>query len=524
MHEFTAQHRDQVAGTLSGFDRLVFRGTLRSIAYAEGMQHYLRHNDVLLKDFGAHVESVSSRLKAASVEQAEQSRRPVEYLASSRTSKEDRAREIATRDGINEGLIAILKCVEPCRTFDIHRNREEKKLELVSRERKCLFLYHYWIDPRFGLMSARIQTWFPFSVQICMNGRDWLAQQMTREGLSYVAAGNCFPWIERWDQAQRLMDQQLTTAWPELLDSIAQRLNPLHEMIFEKHPVRYYWSTYQSEWAIDIVFRKPADLRRLYPRLIRHGITTLKSEDVMRYLGKPLSPTGQILKSFKGEITTNVRKREEGVRIKHLINGNSIKLYDKAFTESGAVLRAETTIQNGSDLRVYRTAEADPDGPLSWRPMRKGIADLHRRAELSRKAAERYVDAYAVIDDTHTLDELLSRLRQPTTWRNRRVRALRPFDEDRHLLSAISKGEFALTGFRNRDLQQLLFSEPCISPKEARRRSAWVTRQLRILRAHGLILKINGTHRYQISPPARNTITAILTALRSTIQNLAAAA
>ena len=524
MHEFIAQHRDQVTGTLSGFDRLVFRGTLRSIAYAEGMQHYLHHNDVLLKDFGAHVESVSSRLKAASVEQAERAGRPVEYLASSRTSKEERAREIATRDGIDEGLIAILKCVEPCRTFDIHRNHKEKKLELVSRERKCLFLYRYWIDPLFGFMNARIQTWFPFSVQICMNGRDWLAQQMNREGLAYVAVGNCFPWIERWDQAQRLMDQQLTTAWPELLDSIAQRLNPLHEVIFEKHPVRYYWSTYQSEWAIDIVFRKPADLRRLYPRLIRHGITTLKSEDVMRYLGKRLSPTGQIPQSFNGEIMSNVRRRDEGVRIKHMINGNSIKLYDKAFTATGAVLRAETTIQNGSDLRVYRTAEADPAGPLSWRPMRKGIADLHRRAELSRKAAERYVDAYAVIDDTHTLDELLTRLRQPTTWRGHRVRALRPFDEDRHLLSAISKGEFALTGFRNRDLQQLLFSHPCTSPKEARRRSAWVTRKLRLLRAHGLILKINGTHRHQISPAARNAITAILTALRSTIQDLAAAA
>ncbi len=172
MHEFIAKHQDKIAGTLSGFDRLVFRGTLRSIAYKDGMDRYLWTNQVLLKNFGAHVERVSRRLKEASLAEAQVSGRPANYLTSSQVSQEEMARGIAAKDGIREGLVCVLSCVEPCWSFEIHRNREKKKLELEPRYRKCLFLYHYWMHPLFGFMNARMQTWFPFPVQICLNGRE----------------------------------------------------------------------------------------------------------------------------------------------------------------------------------------------------------------------------------------------------------------------------------------------------------------------------------------------------------------
>src|SRR5207244_9270195 len=71
-----------------------------------------------------------------------------------------------------------------------------------------------------------------------------------------------FPYIASWTQAQRLMDRQLKTKWPKLLNGIARQLNPIHAQIFRKHPISYYWSTYQHEWAIDVVFHHAADLRR----------------------------------------------------------------------------------------------------------------------------------------------------------------------------------------------------------------------------------------------------------------------
>jgi hypothetical protein len=520
MHEFIAKHRNKIAGILSGFDRLVFRGTLRSLSFVDGMRHYLGANDVLLKDFGPHVERVSQQLKDASRGLVKQLNRPLNHLPSSKLSKEKIAREVVAREGIREGLICVLTCVEPCWSFEVHRNRETKKLELESRYRKCEFIYQYWMHPKFGFMNARIQTWFPFQIQICMNGRMWLGRQMDQAGIQYAAADNCFPWIEDWTKAQGVMDQQLRTDWPKALEPIAQQLNPVHGEMFRKYPVSYYWSTYQSEWATDIVFQKAKELRRLFPRLVHHGITTFSSTDVMRFLGKPTLLSGEVPRRFSGDVVSDIKHREEGVRLKHTINGNSVKLYDKAFTKPGSVLRAETTIQNGSDFQVYRPKEGDPDGKMSWRPMRRGIADLHRRVEISRKSTERYLNAFANVDDETTLEELIHKLGQPAYLKGRRVRALRPFADDSELFHAISRGEFMINGFRNRDLQALLFSSAPTSVEEARRRSAWVSRQLRLLRVHRLITRINGTHRYQLTTSGRKITTAIFSALRATISQL----
>jgi hypothetical protein len=221
VYKFIANHQDQVSGVLSGFDRLVFRGTLRSVAHAGGMNQYLFRNEILLKNFGAHVEQVSQRLKTASLAAAVSTGRPVRYLASAKVSKEDIGRGLAVEDGIHEGLVCVLTSVERCRTFEIYRDRQAKHLYLQPRIRKCLFLDHYVIHPVFGFLNARIQTWFPFSIQLCLNGREWLARQMDQAGLAYARQDNCFPWIEDWTQAQQLMDQQLQGNWPTLLNDIA---------------------------------------------------------------------------------------------------------------------------------------------------------------------------------------------------------------------------------------------------------------------------------------------------------------
>lgn len=244
MNKFITKHRAEIAGVLSGFDRMVFRGTLRSLSYPEGMKHYLWVNQVRLTDFGAHVHRVSERLKDACSAKADALRRPVQYLPSSADDKEALARAIATRDGIDEGLVCLLSCVEPCRTFEVYRNRGTHRLELVSRTRKCLFLYQYWMHPEFGFLNARIQTWFPFAIQVCLNGREWLARQMDHVGLRYVRRDNCFPWVAGWGRAQRLLAAQRRMPWPHRLDRIARALNPVHGEMFRTFPVRYYWMTY----------------------------------------------------------------------------------------------------------------------------------------------------------------------------------------------------------------------------------------------------------------------------------------
>lgn len=513
MHEFIAKHCDQIAGTLSGFDRLVFRGSLREISYPFGMQGYLWAQQVPMTRFGAHVEEVSERVKEAALRCVLKAGREVRYLTSSKANKDELARQIARRDKIAEGPICALTCVEPCLGFDVYRNREHKTLDLVQRPRKCLFVYQYWQHRQLGWLNARVQTWFPFAIQVCINGREWLGRQMDEAGIGYQQRDNCFPWVEDWTRAQELMNAQLQTNWSELLDGIAQQLNPIHGEIFRSFPIAYYWSTYQSEWATDIAFRRRDDLRRLFAQCVHYAMSSFRSPDILRFLGKRPTGSDQVHGRVAAEVTTDLKRRQEGVRIKHRYNGNSVKLYDKAYTSEGSVLRAEMTMDKPEDFKVYRRSEGDPNSAFAWRRLRRGIADLHRRAEVSGQVNGRYLNALANCDTSLRLRELIAPVQKAAAVKDRRVRALHPFDPvDRLLLEAISRGEFLISGLRNKDLQPLLYPMPAKSRLEHRRRSSAVSRKLCLLRAHHLIRKVPRTHRYHLTSLGRQITHGIIAA------------
>lgn len=526
MQEFINKYRDQINGSLSGFDRLVFRGSLRRLncgywdqdlqsLVAQGMEQYLWQNHILFKDYLDHVKQVSQKVKQAGVKPFQSRGLPVEFLRNPSADKEEIARAIATKQRVKSGLVCALSSVEPSPSF------EHRRTHLVRRMRPCQVLYQYQIHPQVGWMYARIQTWFPFNIQVGLNGREWLARQMDQEGLKYRQQGNCFVWIEDYEQAQKLMNRQLEMNWAELLNGFARQLNPIHENIFEQYPASYYWTAYQTEWATDVVFREADFLKRLMPLLVRHGMLSYSSADVMRYFGRRVNQSGEIPASFNGTLETDLKRRHEGERVKYRMNGNSTKFYDKAYSEMGSVLRgAETTINNVEDFRTYRPKEGGSEEDLQWRAMRKGIADLHRRAAVSQKANERLLNALASVDDSRSVEELTVDIQKHTQWNGRRVRGLRPWAEDKDLFAAINHGEFLINGFRNRDLQKLLYGAEAESPVERRRRSAAISRKLRLLRAHGLIQKVPRTHRYQVTETGRTILIAVLTTARTSLNQL----
>jgi len=372
-----------------------------------------------------------------------------------------------------------------------------------------------------GWMYARIQTWFPFNIQIGLNGREWLARHMDKEGLQYRQQGNCFVWMEDWERAQRLLEQQLETNWAALLNGFASQLHPAHEGTFEQYPCSYYWTAYQSEWATDIVFREAGFLKRLMPLLVRHGMLSYSSADVMRYFGRKVNQSGAIPAHFNGTLETDLKRRHEGERVKYRMNGNSAKFYDKAYSEIGSVLRgAETTLNTVKDFRVYRAKEGGPEEDLQWRTLRKGIADLHRRAEVSQKSKERLLNARASVDDSRSVEEWTADIPKHTNWNGRRVRGLHPWAEDQELFAAVNHGEFLLNGFRNRDLQNLLYGAPAALPLERRRRWSAISRKLRLFRSHGLIQKVPRTHRYHLTEAGRTILLAVLTTAKTSVQQL----
>lgn len=177
-------------------------------------------------------------------------------------------------------------------------------------------------------------------------------------------------------------------------------------------------------------------------------------------------------------------------------------------------------MQQTKVFRVYRRRAGDHTGKNAWRLLRRGVADFPRRAAVSERAVNRYLGALAWVDDETTVQDLLARLGQPREWKGRRVRALDPLGRDRALLAATSRGEFALNGLRNRDLQAIFFGAPTDDVREKRRRSAWVSRKLRLLRAHGLIRKVTGTYRYHLTDNGHRAVSAIFAALHATVRDL----
>ena len=322
---------------------------------------------------------------------------------------------------------------------------------------------------------------------------------------------NCSICLEDNDRSQALMDQMLRLAWPWTLKRIARQLNPAHQQIFDSTPIDYYWSVHQSEWATDIMFKSAEALDRIYPALARGALASFSSPDVMRFLGRKLHG------NFQGQVVSDYKQRPEGMRVNHRVKDNSVNVYNK----QGSVLRPECTINDPHEFKVFRPSEPDPDGPLDWRPMRKGIADLHRRAQVSQACNERYLDALASINTEAPLRHLIEPVCRPVRWKGRRVRGLRPWTaDDRSLLQVVNRGEFVVNGFRNRDIRRYLYCTHATSEEPKRRASAGATRMLRMLRAHGIIRKLPRTHLYRVTGKGRQILTAILQSQDVTLDQL----
>lgn len=530
MQRFLQQYASDVTGVLSGFDRLRFRGTLRLLANSRGLMALMAHLGVRVKDFKPFALGIAARVRAAVERVAATAGRPLIYLKGWNHDKEALARELAARDRIERGLIGVFGCVEGCRSFDLRSDKTKGWLLVEPAPRKCQHYYLYYLHEHFGLMHLRLQSWLPLNVWVCLNGREWLARGLTAAGIPFTRQGNCLRAVDDLAHAQALLDAQVTYDWQRELTTLLEAITPPHLVLGTTFPLHYYWSLEESEWASDVLFRSPAALRALYPRLVRHGMTALACTEVMRYLGKHVNLDGSVPGRFTGEVCTDLRpahvtrprRGAEAVRLKHRMNRNWVKLYDKA----PEVLRAETVLNDARDLKVRRRREGEgPDAPKRWAPLRKGVVDVPRRAEVSQHANDRYLDALAAVENATPLGEIATSLGRPVRWKGRAARGLHPLSgPDAALLAAANRGEFALTGLRNRDLRACLFGAAPRDPDTRRRQSAQVTRRLRLLRAHGLLKKITGTHRYQVTAKGRTIMTAFLTARQADTRRLLEAA
>ncbi len=390
-----------IVAVISCFDRVIFKGHLALAAPCELEYFVDRVLNVRRTDFMKTLApQYSDRLVQHAQDWARKVGRTYEYRTG-QFRKDEWAQNLIRDQGVSEGLVGILCTQETCPSFALVPG--PKRPQFVSRNRQQRVPYYYFLDPQFGLIHVRLQTWLPFTVQVYVNGHERLAQPKVQKKLGFVQQHNAFTQLDDPVQAQRLADRFARLDWPKILDRWARQVNPLLRELVPGYPV--HWVVDQAEYATDLLFQSRAALALLYRPLLDHAVRTFTPKDILGFLGRKWD------RRFDGEVHTDYEdERWFGTRIKHRMKRNWLKMYDKF----GRILRIETVINSPKEFWVYRT-QWHRDGTSSggYYPMTKSVASLVDYQEQALACNCRYLDALAVVNDPAPAYPELRQLTEP---------------------------------------------------------------------------------------------------------------
>lgn len=480
------RYRDRLHGVLSCYDRIVVTGTLPGACYAQGMTAFLSAQGIRIFDYARFAEPLRDAVRARAQELAASAGIQIEHIAKAHVRKEDVVAKVLARRGDHPGLVHVISAMEGCQSYRPWHDKVSGKTFLKPDTGKCLHYYFYFIDPVVGLCYLRVPTWCPFRLQFYCNGHGWLARKLQAKRIGFTLADNAFVRLADGPRAQALADGLKPDQLHRVLDRYAHQCCPAAKTFGQ----RYHWSLMQVEYATDLVFRSRATLTALYEQLSRQAVLAVKAEQVASFLGKKITP------QLAQEIGSRFATRIEGTCIKHRLGRAQVKMYDKF----ALVLRIETTVNDVSFFKHHRKVE-HRDGPSTRElaPLKKSIYSLIDLREILLGCNRRYLEFLSALDDHSAGLRDLGRLAEAQRDGDRPIKGLNFFQRtEQQLLRALQRPEFNIHGVRRADLVGLL---PALSPSA-------LSRQLRRLRAIGLIKRVTGTYRYYLTRLGRAAIAA----------------
>lgn len=486
MASIIERYAPQIRGIISCYDRIVIQGTLPGFCYPDGMTSYLRQNNIRIFDYPRFAEPLRDAIRENAERLASEDNLQIEFIRKNNFRKEDKIQNILKERGNRHGIVHIFSAMEPCASYKPWHDKSTHKTFLKYDSGKCLHYYFYIIDPVLGLCYVRVPTWCPFRLQIYFNGHNWLAHQLARKNLKFTLKDNAFLQIDNFEKAQSLADTFDASLIHKILDSFATRFCP----VIQQFKLSYHWSIMQAEYATDIVFDSQSELKTLYDNISRTAIHAVKAENVATFLARKLNG------NYQDEVGNRFNTRIEGTRIKHSMGPVSIKMYDKF----SLVLRVETTVNDVSFFKHYREVEQrDGTKSLQWAQMKKGIYSLAPLQGLLSAANKRYIDFISELDDNTAGTNRLNKISKTVSENEHTYKGFNLFDaSDQLLFESIARGEFAISGFQNKNLRKIIH---LLSGNQ-------MSRILKRLRIHGLIKKIGRTYKYYLTPLGRAVIAA----------------
>jgi hypothetical protein len=494
LSRFVSKFTSLIVAVLSCFDRVIFKGHLALAAPGQLELFVDRVLKVRRSDFmKTMAPEYSDRLIDHAQDWARKDGRTYVYRTG-QFRKDEWAQGLIRDQGISEGLVGILCTLETCPSFALIPGPQRP--QFVSRNRQQRVLYYYFLDPQFGLIHVRLQTWLPFTVQVYVNGHEWLAQQLMQKKLGFVQQHNAFTQLDDPDQTQRIADRFAKLNWTKILNRWARQVNPLLQELFPGYPL--HWVVDQAEYATDLLFTSRAALAGLYRALLDYAVRTFTPKDILGFLGRKWD------RRFDGEVHTHYEDdRWFGTRLKHRMKSNWLKIYDKF----GVILRVETVINSPKEFWVYRSRRhRDGSTSAGYFPMTKGVDSLGDYQAQAWACNRRYLDALAVVEDPTPAYPELRQLTEPKVVDGRSHAGFNPARrEEVRLFKAVLDGDHIARGFRNADIRDPLFgSLPKGGPQ--RRASAAVGRLLNRLHVRHLVAKIPRTRRWRVTARGRHLL------------------
>jgi hypothetical protein len=482
----TERYAEKIKGVLSCYDRIVIHGNIPELCFAGGMTSYLYSNNIRIFDYPNWANELRDEIRTHAEQIAKDNGLEIEFIRKfGEFRKDDRVQEIIQNRGDHPGLVHIFSAMESCNAYKPWHDKSTGKTFEKNDSGKCLHYYFYFIDPDFGLCYLRVPTWSPFRLQFYMNGHNWLASRLTKQGIAYEMRDNAFMSIADADKAQQLSDHIRVEDLHHVLDILANRYCPAAK----KLKLLYRWSIMQVEYATDIMFEQPEDLTLVYDTIVHTAIHSVKPEHIATFLGKKFHG------KYEGEMGNNFNKRILGTRIKHHMGATSIKMYDKF----GSVLRIETTVNDVSQFKHSREVQ-QRDGTVIQKvaPMKKNIYSLFPLGGLLKASNRRYLEMVSSWNDPSDGAKKLGELSESKKDNDRRFKGFNFFRrEDQQLFRVLAHGEFNINGLQNKSIRKLL---PELSP-------ASVSRMLKRLRVHGIVKKVSGTRKYYLTKLGKSVIT-----------------
>jgi hypothetical protein len=470
--------REHVTLSTACLDRLYLNGYVPTLQTPGQLTTFLRDHLGFPVPSPAVIRPLHDRFVQAVEAFAAQSEVPI--VAFERDQRKDAvAASYRATFGADEGVVFIGVAQEKASSFKCQKTAGPQGGTRFTFSRQLVYVKHYYFylqDQQWGPAFVKVGTYLPYPVRVYLNGHEWVKQQLRREGIAFESLDNGFRWSADPVRLQQVCDALGPADVQAFFDRWSQRLpwplTPADRAAGYAHRL----TIWQLEVSLTQVFRRPLWGRRFFEALIRANLD----------LGRP----DQVSLLFPIHRTRRTPPPPAGYRTRVITAGVIPGLYVaykrshiKQYFKEAQALRTETTINDPKDFQ--------PNKSLHTLPQLRAIG---------HHVNTRLLEVEQLADADVLANSLFERLQYPTTTETgQRAAALRFGDPRVHaLLSALCGFSHVPGGFRHRDLRPLV-AGLLSRDLEAYSRCA-MTYDLRRLRLHGLIERIDGTHRYTITP------------------------